>query len=86
MPVVSTNLKHDPGNTEDSLCNWVQLLDVNFLLIPYGSHAANTVPYLIALSTDHPINLFITSAYSFSSPSSSWSNKCRASTYVDIIR
>ena len=26
--VVDTNLKRDAGNTEDSLCNWVQLKGV----------------------------------------------------------
>ena len=33
MPVASTNLKRDPGDTEDSLCNRVQLPAVNFLLV-----------------------------------------------------
>ena len=36
MPMASTNLKCDPGNTEDSLCNWVQLTDVNYLLVLCG--------------------------------------------------
>ena len=40
MPVTSTNLKRDLGNTEHSLCNWVQLSDVNFLLVPCGSWMA----------------------------------------------
>src|SRR5258706_2968516 len=40
MPVASTNLKRDLGNTKDSLCNWVQLLDVNFSLVPCGSRTA----------------------------------------------
>ena len=33
MPPASTNLKRDLGNTEHSLCNWVQLSGVNFLLV-----------------------------------------------------
>jgi hypothetical protein len=33
MPVVDTNLKRDSSNTEDSLCNWVQLTGVSFLLV-----------------------------------------------------
>ena len=37
MRVASTNLKRDLGNTEDSLCNWVQLSGVNFWLVPCGS-------------------------------------------------
>jgi len=31
-PVASTYLKRDPGNTEDSLCDWIQLKWVNLLL------------------------------------------------------
>ena len=34
MPVASTNLKRDLCDTEDGLCNWVQLSDVKFLLVP----------------------------------------------------
>ena len=41
MPVVSTNLKRDLGNTEGSLCNWVQLSGVNFLLVPCGSRTTH---------------------------------------------
>ena len=37
MPVASTNLKRDLGNTKDSLRNWVQLSAVNLLLVPCGS-------------------------------------------------
>ena len=29
--VARTHLKRDAGNTENSLCNWVQLIGVNFL-------------------------------------------------------
>ena len=32
-PVVSTNLKRDSGKTEDSLGDWIQLGDVNVLLV-----------------------------------------------------
>jgi len=33
MPVADTNLKRNLGNTEDSLCDWVQLQGVNVLLV-----------------------------------------------------
>jgi hypothetical protein len=33
QPIPGTNLKCHPSNTEDSLCNWVQLNDVNILLV-----------------------------------------------------
>ena len=36
VQVVSTNLNRDAGNTEDCLCNWVQLIGVNLLLVPCG--------------------------------------------------
>ena len=41
MPVANTNLKCDLGDTKDSLCNWVQLSHVNFLLVPCGSWTAH---------------------------------------------
>jgi hypothetical protein len=49
----STNLKRNVGNSEDSLCDWVQLLGVNALLLSRleTRTSANTAPYLIALST-----------------------------------
>jgi hypothetical protein len=31
-PLASTNLKRDVGNTEDSLCNWMELKGVNVRL------------------------------------------------------
>ena len=34
--VARTDLKHDNGNTEDCLCNWVQLTGVNVFLVLYG--------------------------------------------------
>ena len=40
MPLASTNLKSDLGNTEDSLCNWIELLGVNFPLVLCGSRIA----------------------------------------------
>ena len=36
MPMASTNLKRDLGNTEDSLCNWVQLSGVKLPLVQDG--------------------------------------------------
>jgi len=36
MQGARTNLKRDPGNTKDSLCNWVQLTGVKSLLILCG--------------------------------------------------
>ena len=33
---MSTNIKCDSGNTEDGLCNWIQLEGVNRLLVPLG--------------------------------------------------
>jgi len=36
MPVASTNLKRNLGNTEDSLCDWIQLQGVNILLALHG--------------------------------------------------
>ena len=32
-PVPNTHLKHNVGNAENSLCNWVQLQGVNVLLV-----------------------------------------------------
>ena len=48
--------------------------------------SAKTVPYLIALSMDFSVDPLITGVYSFSNPSSSWSDERRASAYADIIR
>ena len=36
MPGARTHLKRDAGNTENSLCNWVQLTGVNVLLVLCG--------------------------------------------------
>ena len=87
MPVASTNLKRDLGNTEDSLCNWVQLPGISFLpfLLQVGQPtSAKTAPYLIALSTDFSVDPLINGVYSCSNPSSSWSDEHRASAYTDI--
>ena len=46
--------------------------------------SAKTAPYLIALSTDFSIDPLINGVYSFSNPSSLWSDERRASAYVDI--
>ena len=35
MQVASTNLNRGPGNTKNSLYNWVQLTGVNVLLVLY---------------------------------------------------
>ena len=32
-PAASTNLKCDPGDTEDSLSDWIQLQGINVLLV-----------------------------------------------------
>ena len=83
-----TYLKRDVGNTEDSLCNWVQLGGVRALLVLCGLEqltSANTAPYLIALSTAFSIDPLIIGAYSSSNPSSSWSDKRRASTYAKLL-
>ena len=47
--------------------------------------SAKTAPYLITLSTDFSVDTPISGGYSCSSPSSSWSDERRASTYAKII-
>ena len=89
VPVASTNLKRDRGNTEDSLRNWIQLSGVNFLSlhVEFGqTTSANTAPYLIALSTAFSVDSLIIGEYSSSNPSSCWSDERRASAYAHIIR
>ena len=86
-PVASTNLKRDSGNTKDSLCNWVQLPDVNscsFFVDVGRPTPAKTAPYCIALSTAFSIDPLISGEYPSSNPSSSWSDERSASTYVKI--
>ena len=36
MQVARTHLTRDSGNTEDSLCNWAQLIGVNIMLVLCG--------------------------------------------------
>ena len=87
IPVARTCLKRDAGNTKDSLRNWVQLLGVNILLVLWDVSeltSVKTAPYLIALSTVFSIDLPIIGVYSSSNPSSSWSDKRRASTYAKL--
>ena len=36
MPAARTHLKRGVGNTDDRLCNWVQLTRVNVFLILHG--------------------------------------------------
>ena len=36
MSAARTHLKRDTGNTEESLCNWIELTDVNVLLVLCG--------------------------------------------------
>ena len=86
--MVSTNLKHDTGNTKNCLCNRVQLPGINSRLFFVNGReltSAKTAPYLIALSTDFSIDPIISGEYSLSNPSSSWSDERRASTYAMFI-
>ena len=47
--------------------------------------SAKTAPYLIALSTDFSVDPLIIGVYSFSNPSSSWSDERRASAYTTLL-
>ena len=88
MPGTRTYLKRDAGNAKDSLRNWVQLVIVNALIVLYGcgiKTSAKTAPYLIALSTAFSIDPLIIGGSSFSSPSSSRSDKRRASAYATLV-
>src|SRR5258706_5213394 len=91
MPVAWTHLIRDSGNTEDSLCNWVQLTGFNTLLILCGCRttgqltSAKTAPYLNALSTTFSIDPLIIGAYSSCNTSSSWIVMRWASTYVNLL-
>ena len=53
MPVASTNLDRDLGNTKDSLCDWVQLSGVNLLLVPCGSRTAYLLDSAIYICAVH---------------------------------
>jgi hypothetical protein len=76
MPLASTNLKCDISNTEDSLCNWIQLKCVNILcLVRFRVDvaeltSAKTAPNLSVLSTDLSTEPLISGEYSSSNPSS----------------
>ena len=48
--------------------------------------SAKAAPYSIVLSTGFLVDPLISGEYSFSNPSSSWSDERRASTYAKIIR
>jgi len=55
-------LKRDTGNTEDILCNWIQLEAVNVSLVfawTWGTTSAKTVPYLITFYTGFSIDPLI---------------------------
>ena len=47
--------------------------------------SAKTAPYLIVLSTAFSVDPLIIGAYPTSSPSSSWSDERRASTYAKLL-
>jgi len=86
--VGSTNLKCDTGNTEDGLCNWIQLKAVNVLFVSawmWRTTSAKAAPYLITVPTDFSIGPLISGEYSSSNPSSFWSDERRASAYANII-
>ena len=72
MPVTRPNLKCNHGNTNDSLCNRIQLKCVNVLFRGDmgGLTSARTVPYLIVLSMNFSIDPLISGGYSSSNPSS----------------
>ena len=72
MPVPSTNLKRNLGNTDDSFCNWVQLKTVNVSFFSDVGEltAARASPYLNALSKNFSIDPLIRGEYSTSNPSS----------------
>ena len=86
--VASTNLECDTGNTEDSLCNWIQLKAVNSMFVPMwmGEQltCAKTAPYLIALSTDFSVDPLISGEYFSSDSSRSWSDDRRASAFTKV--
>ena len=80
-----THLKRDPGKTDDSLGNWVQLSGINIISFHGGVGqltSAMEAPYLIAMSTVFSVEALIIGAYFSSKPSSSRSDKRRASAYT----
>ena len=85
IPVASTNLKCDTGNTENSLCNRVQLTGVNLWLVSiWKLTSANTAPYLIPFSTALSVGPLISGEYPFNNSSSFWSDERRDSAYANI--
>ena len=89
--VARTNLKCDTGKTEDSLCDWVQLVGVNPLWFPYGRAnigertSAKTAPYFIALSTTLSVDASIVGEYFSNNSSSSLSDERRDSAYAKSV-
>src|SRR5258706_10808828 len=80
-----THLKRGVGNTDDNLCNWVQLPGVSVFLVLRGWDAgqltsAKTAPSLNALSSAFSIDPLIIGVYSPNNLSRSWRDKRRAST------
>jgi len=86
-PVESTNLKCDFGNTEDSLCDRIELRGVNVLLVPERTEltSANTAPSRIPFSKVLSIVLLISGLNSFIKSSRFWSDERSGSVYVGIV-
>ena len=90
MPAARTHLKRGVGDTDDNVCNWVQLPGVNVFLVLHGWDAksltdATIAPSLNALSSPISIDPLIIGVYVSSNPSSSRSDKRRASSYVKSL-
>lgn len=84
---LNTYLKRDSGNTEGSLCDWVELKGRQLLA---GFHigdltSANAAPYRITLSKALSVDSFIKGEYFSNNPSSSWSNERKYSAYANLI-
>ncbi|SRR5258706_10205180 len=60
-------------------------ISYSFLVDVRELTSVRTAPFLIALSMDFSTDPLISGKYSFSNPSSSWSDERRASTYAKII-
>ena len=90
IPIASTNLKCDGGDTEDGFCDWIELKGVNSLAGFFLGEltCANTAPYLILVSTIlsvDPLRNGERCSPSFTSFSRSWSNERRESAYASTI-
>ena len=83
-PVESTNLKCDFGNTEDNLCDLVELRGVNVLLSSVRAEltSANAAPSRIPFSKVLSIVLLISGLNSFIRSSRFWSDARSGSVYV----